>query len=216
VSEDATRTQLLEALGALDRDAVLSHLEKVTRERDEYKKLAALLQEANEKLKRGLLGQQAERLPSNDSQLSLAILRLALGLKDDEVEARPPPAEEQTVPEHTRRKPVRKPIPDSLPRVTIEMLPDEVKRVGLDAFERIGEAAREVIERRPASTVAVRLIYPKFVRKEREADAPTSVLVAEPAELPIARVILPRFGGLVDYAAKAASCDLNSNSIGLT
>jgi len=29
-------------------------------------------------------------------------------------------------------------------------------------------------------------------------------------------VILPRFGGLVDYAAKAASCDLNSNSIGLT
>jgi hypothetical protein len=30
------------------------------------------------------------------------------------------------------------------------------------------------------------------------------------------QVILPRFGGLVDYAAKAASCDLNSNSIGLT
>jgi hypothetical protein len=29
-------------------------------------------------------------------------------------------------------------------------------------------------------------------------------------------VILPRFGGLVDYAAKAAICDLNSNSIGLT
>jgi hypothetical protein len=29
-------------------------------------------------------------------------------------------------------------------------------------------------------------------------------------------LILPRFGGLVDYAAKAASWDLNSNSIGLT
>jgi hypothetical protein len=29
-------------------------------------------------------------------------------------------------------------------------------------------------------------------------------------------LILPRFGGLVDYAANAAICDLNSNSIGLT
>ena len=136
-------------------------------------------------MKRGLVGQSAERLPSNDAQLSLAILRLALGRKDDDPE--PPAAEEQTIPEHTRRKPVRKPIPDSFPRVTIEMLPDEVKREGLDAFERIGEDAREVIERRPASTVAVRLVYPKFVRKDRVADIPTSVLVAESAELPIPR-----------------------------
>jgi transposase len=185
VSDDATRAQLIEALAALDRDAVLSQFEKVARERDEYKKLAALLQEANEKLKRGLIGQSAERLPSNDAQLSLAILRLALGLKEDEAE--PPADQEQTIPEHTRRKPVRKPIPDSFPRVTIEMLPDEVKREGLDAFERIGEDAREVIERRPAATVAVRLVYPKFVRKTGAADAPTSVLVAEPRELPIPR-----------------------------
>ncbi len=180
---DTIRTQLLEALAAHDRDAVFSLIEKVEHERDEYKKLAALLQEANEKLKRGLVGQSAERLPSNDAQLSLAILRLALGVKDDEAETKPPPAEEQTIPEHTRRKPVRKLIPDSFPRVTIELLPDEVKREGLDAFERIGEDAREVIERRPASTVAVRLVYPKFLRKERAANAPTSVLVAEPAEL---------------------------------
>jgi transposase len=187
VSVDATRTQLLDALVALDRDAVLSQFEKVTRERDEYKKLATPLQEANEKLKRGLVGQSAERLPPDDAQLSLAILRLALGLKDDEAETKPPPDEEQTIPEHTRRKPVRKPIPDPFPRVTIELIPDEVKREGLDAFERIGEDAREVIERRPASTVAVRLVYPKFVRKGRVEGAPTPVLVAEPAELPIPR-----------------------------
>jgi hypothetical protein len=29
-------------------------------------------------------------------------------------------------------------------------------------------------------------------------------------------VIFPRFGGRSDYAANAAICDLNSNSIGLT
>lgn len=177
---------LLDTLAAPERDAVVSQFEKVARERDEYKKLAALLQEANEKLKRGLVGQSAERLPSDDTQLSLAILRLALGVKDDD-EAKPPPDEEQTIPEHTRRKPVRKPIPDSFPRVTIELVPEEVKREGTEAFDRIGEDAREVLERRPASTVAVRLVYPKFVRKGRAQDAPTAVLVAEPAELPIPR-----------------------------
>ena len=177
---------LLDTLAAPERDAVVPQFEKVARERDEYKKLAALLQEANEKLKRGLVGQSAERLPSDDAQLSLAILRLALGVKDDD-EAKPPPDEEQTIPEHTRRKPVRKPIPDSFPRVTIELVPEEVKREGTEAFDRIGEDAREVLERRPASTVAVRLVYPKFVRKGRAQDAPTAVLVAEPAELPIPR-----------------------------
>ena len=55
-------------------------------------------------MRRGLVGQSAERLPSNDAQLSLAVLRLALGLKDDDTDAKPPPDEEQTIPEHTRRK----------------------------------------------------------------------------------------------------------------
>ena len=36
---------------------------KLERERDEYKKLALLLQEQVERLKLGLLGQKAERLP---------------------------------------------------------------------------------------------------------------------------------------------------------
>ncbi len=187
VTDDATRTQLLEALAAFDRDGVMSQFEKVARERDEYRKLAALLQEANEKLKLGLLGQKAERLPSNDAQLSLAVLRLALGLKDDESESKPPPAEEQTIPEHTRRKPVRNPIPETVPRVTVEILPEEVKRQGLDAFERIGEDTREVLERRAASTVALRFVYPKFVPAGRTQDTPTSVLVAEPVEMPIPR-----------------------------
>jgi hypothetical protein len=56
-----------------------SQIAKLERERDEYKKLVRLLQEENERLKRGLLGQKAERLPRNDAQLSLAILNLMLG-----------------------------------------------------------------------------------------------------------------------------------------
>jgi transposase len=168
--------------------SVAEQLEKVTRERDEYKKLARLLEEANEKLKRGLLGQKAERLPKDDAQLSLALIRMALGAPDGEGD---PDAEvelaEQTIPEHTRKKPVRKPLPDHVPRVRIELLPEEVKRDGTEAFDRIGEEQREVIERRPASTVVVQLVYPKFVRKDRPKEAPTSILVAERLELPIER-----------------------------
>jgi transposase len=164
-------------------------LVRVRQERDEYKKLVRLLQEANEKLKRGLLGQKAERLPRDDAQLSLALLRMALGNDAGGVDAENSEAAEpeQTVGEHTRRKPSRKPLPEHLPRVVIDIVPDEVKREGLDAFDCIGSETREVLERRPAATVVVQLVYPKYVRKDRERDAPTQVLTAEAVELPIDR-----------------------------
>lgn len=111
------------------------------------------------------MGQKAERLPRNDAQLSLAILELMLG--SDGPTLTPEPAAEQTMAEHTRRKPVRKAFPTTWPRVSIEILPLEVQREGLDAFEWIGSETREVLERRPASTVVVQLVYKKFVRKDR-------------------------------------------------
>jgi len=48
------------------------------------------------------------------------------------------------------------------------VLPPEVERKGLDAFERIGEDVSETIERRPASLVVARAIRPKLVAKDRE------------------------------------------------
>jgi transposase len=163
---------------------------KLQQERDEYRKLVLLLQEQNEKLKRGLLGQKAERLPKNDAQLSLSILKLALGdpsADAGEGEAAAPEDDEQTIPEHTRRKSGRKPLGEHMPRVTIEVLPPEVQSEGLDAFERIGQEVRCVLERRPASSVVVELVYPKFVRKDRVRNEATDVLVAPAVELPIER-----------------------------
>jgi transposase len=102
----------------------------------------------------------------------------------------PPAAPEapQIVRSHTRQRPTgRKPLPDHLPRVEIEVLPEEVQREGLDAFVKIGEEVSEVIERRAASLVVVRICRPKFVRKDRQPEAPARVVTAEPLELPIAR-----------------------------
>jgi transposase len=173
--------------GVIDAVQRIAQLEY---ERDEYKKLVRLLQEENERLKRGLLGQKAERLPANDLQLSFAILNLMLSgdsAAPDATEAPAPPDSEQVIGEHKRRKPKRKALPIDAPRVPIEIIPPEVQREGLDAFELVGTDVREVLERRPASTVVVQLIYKKFVRKDRPRNAPTQVLCPETVELPIER-----------------------------
>ena len=134
-----------------------ARLARMERERDEYRKLYMLAREEIAQLKRGLTGQKAQRVPEDDGQLSLAILDLLLGDKQDE---QTPTAEAntQSIPAHERRKPVRRPLPENLPRVTIEVVPPEVEHEGLDAFTVIGVDKRESAERRPASIVVVELI----------------------------------------------------------
>ena len=173
---------------AVEMQATTAQLRKVEGERDEYRKLVMLLKEQVERLRRGLLGQKAERLPRNDAQLSLAILGMGLAgaAGSAEAEAAAAAVEQQLVAEHTRGKPVRKPLPADLPRVEIEIVPPEVEREP-EAFECIGQETREVLERRPSSVVAVKVVYKKFVRKERERGVETEVLVGETVELPIAR-----------------------------
>jgi len=158
------------------------------RERDEYRRLYLETMERCRKLELGLLSSKSEHLRRDDSQLTLDVLTMVLDERQRaELDAALAAANaEQQIPAHTRRKPTgRKPIPDDLPRVEIEVLPPEVQRAGLDAFERIGEEISEVLERRPASLIVARVVRPKFVRKERDRDAPTEVLVGEPPELPI-------------------------------
>lgn len=121
-----------ERVRALESHVVEQSLQvaRLERERDEYKKLVVLLREENERLKRGLLGQKAERLPSNDAQLSLAIMGLVMGSSDAAAETAALPEPDQVIPEHTRAKSKRPPRPDELPKVTIEMIPPEVQREG--------------------------------------------------------------------------------------
>ncbi len=160
-------------------------LEKVERSLEEYKKLNRLLQEENERLKRGLLGQKAERYSTSDAQLSLTMLEMAFA--SGEPVAAESPETEQIIAEYTRGKAKRKPLPESLPRVPIEILPLEVQKEGLDAFDHVGADVREVLERRAPSTVVVQFIYKKFVRKDRDPNDITVVYSPETVEMPIPR-----------------------------
>lgn len=159
-------------------------LSQVERERDEYRQLYKLLREENAHLKRGLIGQKVHRAPDNDAQLTFAMLGLIVGEPES---CEPPVAPAQVVSSHTRHKPVRKPFPETLPRVSFEIVPPEVERAGLDAFEVIGVEKRETIEHRPPSVVVVEVIKKKFVRKDARGALVSEVLVADTPELPIAR-----------------------------
>lgn len=161
---------------------LLARIAELERTVEEYRKLYLLAREEIAQLKRGLIGRRIDRPPLDDPQLSLAVLNLLLGTDT----AAAPPATE-LVTEHTRKKPVRKPFPEELARVRIEIVPPEVESAGRDAFEVIGVESREVLERRPASLVVVEVVKPKFVRKESRMALATEVLVAETPELPIPR-----------------------------
>jgi transposase len=170
-------------------DALVAANAKLVAERDEYRKLYLSMLEICRKLELGILGQKREKVAAAPGQMSLAVLGTLLS-EEARGAAPAPPAELETVREHTRQKPTgRKPLPEKLPRVEIEVLPPEVQQEGLAAFEKIGEDVAETVERRPASLVVVRTHRPKFVRKDRERLAETEVLQGEAIELPIARGI---------------------------
>src|SRR6478735_526547 len=157
--------------------------ERLTAEREHYRELYLRMLEQCRKLELGLLGQEAERLSPNDAQLTMQVLATLLGPHSDDT-APKPSVDEQRIREHTRTKPSgRRPLPDHLPRVDVEILPDEVERQGRDSFERIGET----VERRPASLVVVRVHRPKFVRKDRRRAAEADLFVAPPPSRPIER-----------------------------
>lgn len=168
----------------LARVAHLEHaLAAAVAARDQYQALYEQLREECEKLKRGLLGQKAERVPPDDRQLTLALLAMML-----EQHGAAELIQKEQVRAHERTKPSgRTPLPDHLPRVDVELIPFEVQQGGLEQFRRIGEEVSEVLERRRASSVVVRVIRPKFVAKDAPRQGPVRVLIGDPAALPILR-----------------------------
>ena len=176
-------------------DTLAAEREAVRAERDQYRALYLQTLEVCRKLELGIIGQKRERLSPGDAQLTMGMLSMLVGHEARGTAGGDEPSasgadEETKVGAHTRAKPTgRKPLPEYLPRVEVEVLPPEVQQRGLDAFERIGEDVTETVERRPASFVVVRTRKPKFVAKDRERNAETQVLQAEPPELPIPRAL---------------------------
>ena len=166
-----------------ERDAIVAERDTVAAEREQYKKLYLEMLALCRKLELGIVGQKRERFIEGDSpQLTMSVIGMVTGKEAPSV------PELAQIPAHPRQKPTgRKPLPEKLPRVDIEVLPPEVQQAGLDAYERIGEDVSETVERRPSSLVVVRVHKPKFALKGRDRLEATTVLQASPPELPIER-----------------------------
>ena len=174
---------------AVDLNELAERLAAVEGERDEYKRQYVLMLEAYRKLEAGLTRHQRERFEGGGEQTTLSLLSMLTGESEP---VAPAAASTTKVEAYTRVRPTgRKPLPDALPRINIEVLPLEVQKAGLDAFDRIGEDVSETVERRPASFVVVRTVRGKYIEKEK-VDAlaigeSTQVLQGAPLELPIPR-----------------------------
>ena len=167
-------------------ESVCAERDVLKNERDSYRRLYLEMLTLCRKLEAGITGRGRERDLGDPGQLTMSLLGLVTGgaVAAPEVEK----TETETVREHQRAKPTgRKPLPESLPRVEITLLPPEVEKGGTDAFEQIGEEITETVERRRASLVAVRIRKPKFVAKNRDLKQEQQIHQAAPPELPIQR-----------------------------
>ncbi len=237
----------------LDSETHRRALLEALRARDVYRKMIDELKEKVAKLEQGLIGPKSQRFKGeSDAQLSLQLLAELLGRHAEADDTAQQLAEELLAraesdaqladdagggdgdggpggdqPHRHRRKPTgRKTSRRDVAKLRLEMLPDEVKRLGLDAFERIGEETATTLERRVSSLVEVTVVRPKFRAKSEQAgqamklarqeqgnlttDEPESwITIASPLALPLPRtrvgpsllanVIVRRFADHLPY-----------------
>ena len=150
----------------------------------EYQRRIEQLEEINRLLKNEIFGRKSEKKPVGDSrQFPLFDVPEEASLDaTEELQAR------QRIEGHTRRKPVRKPLPADLPRVDIVHDLDESEKVcGCgQTCDWMGEEVCEKLRYTPAKLVVERHIRPKYACKKCEGvedDGPTVKIAPVPPQL---------------------------------
>jgi transposase len=145
------------------RDIILSLNTSYTEKEDHYKEHISLLEEQVRFLKAKLFGRKSEK-HTEDNRQQLQLFNEAE--ETLEVSA-PKTADDVTVPAHTRKKPGRRPLPESLPRTeVIHDLSDEEKVCGCGTqMSHIGEDISEKLDIIPAKMQVIRHIRYKYACK---------------------------------------------------
>jgi len=152
------------------------------------------------KLRRMQFGRRSEQMDETITQLELSLeelecVRAEHGTNDEVTEH---PAEEQEI---VPAKPRRKPLPDHLPRDSVEHLPsDECCPDCGGALKKLGEDVSEVLEYVPASFRVIRHVRPKLA-----CSACDSIVQAAAPSRPIAKGLAGP--GLLAHVLVAKYCD---------
>jgi transposase len=163
-----------------------------------------ILEEKIRILKKAIFGSKSERRHLDDEgpkQLHL--------FNEAEILAEPEVPRQLVVPEHTRNKPKRKPLPANLPRIEVIEDIDESEKVCACGAERvrIGEETCEKLDIVPARIQVIRIIRPKYACKNCEgveSEGPTVKIAAPPAQIIPKGIATP---GLVAHIAVSKYAD---------
>jgi len=154
-----------------------------TAREEEYKNQIALLEEQVLFLKQKLFGRKSDQLPVDDRQLSFFS-------EEDAPSAAPAESspEEITVSSHNRKKPGRKPLPESLPRVeVVHDLAESEKTCSCGCLKScIGQEVSEQLDIIPARLQVIRHIRLKYACKGCEgvgSSDPTVMIAPAPVQL---------------------------------
>jgi len=168
--------------------------------RDEH---ITILEEKIRVLKKAIFGSKSEKRHLDDEgskQLHL--------FNEAEVLAEPEVPRKLVVPEHTRQKPKRKPLPPELPRVEIIEDVDDSEKIccGVE-MSRIGEEVCEKLDYVPARIQVIRIIRPKYaceICEGVETKGPTVKIAPPPAQIIPKGIATP---GLVAHIAVSKYAD---------
>lgn len=145
--------------------------------------LVAHLKLAIEKLKRELYGSRSERTRKLLDQMELELEDLEAQATEDEIKAEMAAKLRGTtlVPAHTRRKPVKKPFPEHLPRERVIVPgPTACACCGSTRLAKLGEDITETLEVIPRQYKVIQHVREKFTCRECEkisqAPAPFHVI----------------------------------------
>jgi transposase len=155
-------------------------------------------------LRRARFGRSSEKLDHDIEQLELLIGELEedVAAQDARANTPDPAARTNTTPPATprrRRQPVRKPLPEHLPRETVTHEPAcTCPGCGGTTFSRLGQDEREVLEYVPSSFKVIRHVRPKLSCRSCETivQAPMPSLPIErglPGPGLIAHVVVAKF-----------------------
>jgi len=148
-----------------------------------YRARIEFLEERVRFFQKQLFGRKTEKRPAESEGQQLHLFNEAEALTQEKAEEKP-----LTVPEHTRRRPKRKPLPEDLPRVEVIHDIDEDQKICTCGVQlsRIGEEVSEKLDIIPAKIQVIRHIRYKYACKNCEgveSEEPTVKIAPPPVEL---------------------------------
>lgn len=142
---------------------------QLTAEAAHHEALVAALKLAIEKLRAELYGQRSERKARLLNQMELQLEELEADASQDELVAQKAARQSAEVKAFTRRKPVRKPLPEHLPRKRVVIAaPSTCACCGSSRLHKLGEDITETLEVIPRQWMVIQTVREKFSCRDCE------------------------------------------------